>query len=531
MTRKHLLYLGSEQLCAYRWHGGRLSGGTRFNHDRAGVDAFMDYIDQGKHAPVYLLADLIEEDFQRVQVPHVGGRAGAKLMRRRLLQQYRETPFRHHEVQGREPLGRRDDIVLLSALTNPSSVQPWAEALEQLKIPLAGLYSTTLLSEALVRKLGMRDEHLLLVTQQSAGWRQSYFQNGQLKFSRLTPAIDRDGDAVDIGVETGKTQQFLTSVRLMARGNVLETAVIAPAAAIPALEAQCAEGAETAFRFVPLEGVTQRLGVKPGDGEAAELAGRLTDPLLLSFLARASPPSHYTLGPLQRYFKLWHARVNLYRFSAMLAVGCVVLAGINLWQSQQARGGAARLAAEAALYDQRYGAVMAAMPPRVTTTANMRAAVNVERMLVTQGPGPQQLVAIVSAALEQSPQIRLLQLDWKVNLPAAQVAPGTGAPAGAADMGGAGQVAPMSSLLAGIPGRPPQALLLEAEIMADQDDYRNAVNTMNLFARQLASHPRLTVEVDKPPLDTRSSVKLNGKAGAQAVEARAKFSLNLVWKP
>ena len=152
-------------------------------------------------------------------------------------------------------------------------------------------------------------------------------------------------------------------------------------------------------------------------------------------------------------------------------------------------------------------------------------------MLVTQGPGPKQLVAIVSDALEQSPQIRLLQLDWKVNLPAAQVAPGNGAPPASADMGGAGQVAPMSSLLAGIPGRPPQALLLEAEIMADQDDYRNAVNTMNLFAQQLASHPRLTVEVDKPPLDTRSSVKLNGKAGAQAVEARAKFSLNLVWKP
>jgi hypothetical protein len=476
---------------------------------------------------VYLLADLIEEDFQRVHVPHVGGRSGAKLMQRRLLQQYRETPFRHHEVQGREALGRRDDIVLLSALTNPSSVQPWAEALEQLKIPLAGLYSTTLLSEALVRKLAMRDEHLLLVTQQSAGWRQSYFQNGQLKFSRLTPAIDRDGDAVNIGTETGKTQQFLTSVRLMARGNVLETAVIAPAAALPALEAQCEEGAETAFRFIPLEGVTDRLGIRAGDGDVADLAGRLTDPLMLAFLARTHPPSHYTLGPLQRYFRLWRARVNLYLFSGVLAAGCAVLAGINLWQSSDARSDAARLAVEATSYDQRYSAVMAAMPPRVTTTANMRAAVNVERMLVTQGPGPQQLMSIVSGALEQSPQIRLLQLDWKVNLPAAQIN-GQG---GAADMGGAGQVAPMSSLLAGIPGRPPQALLLEAEIMTDQDDYRNAVNTMNVFAQQLASHPRLIVEVDKPPLDTRSSVKLNGKAGVQAVETRAKFSLNLVWQP
>ena len=330
---------------------------------------------------------------------------------------------------------------------------------------------------------------------------------------------------------TGKTQQFLTSVRLMARGNVLETAVIAPADALPALEAQCEEGAETAFRFIPLESVGGRLGIKTGDGAVAELAGRLTDPLMLAFLARTRPPSHYTLGPLQRYFKLWRARVNLYLFSGVLAAGCAVLAGINLWQWREAGTDAARLAAEASLYDQRYSAVMAAMPPRVTTTANMRAAVNVERMLVTQGPGPQQLMAIVSGALEQSPQIRLLQLDWKVNLPAAQANPEAAVQANPADMGGAGQVAPMSSLLAGIPGRPPQALLLEAEIMTEQDDYRNAVNTMNLFAQQLASHPRLVVEVDKPPLDTRSSVKLNGKAGVQAAETRAKFSLNLVWKP
>jgi hypothetical protein len=36
---------------------------------------------------------------------------------------------------------------------------------------------------------------------------------------------------------------------------------------------------------------------------------------------------------------------------------------------------------------------------------------------------------------------------------------------------------------------------------------------MNQFAQALAKHPRLTVEVDKPPVDTRSTVKLAGKAG------------------
>jgi hypothetical protein len=524
MFTRHLFYLTSDQLCAYEWHGGRLSGGICFVNNRGGIDDFMDYI-AGHHraAPVYILADLIEEDFQRVTVPHVGGRAGRALLQRRLLQQYRETPFRHHEIQGRDTGGRRDDIMLLSALTNPSSVQPWVEALEQMQIPLAGLYSTTLLSEDLVRKLALRDEHVLLVTQQSAGWRQSYFQNGMLKFSRLTPAIDRDGNPVNIGVETAKTQQFLTSQRLMARGSVLHAVVLTPAADSSMLDAQCEDGPETEFHYLTLESVAELTGLKTDGEQTGESAARYADAVLLSWLAQRKPDSHYTLGTWQRYYKLWRARVNLYAASAVLASCGALWTGFNLWQQHLADNDSVQLSAEASQFDQRYRATMAEIPPRVTSTANMRAAVNVERMLGTQSATPLGMATLVSEALESTPQIRLLQLDWKVSVPAA------GAPAPGQDET---QAAPISSLVAGIPTRAPQILVLEAEIMAEQDDYRNAVDSMNQFARALARYPRLTVEIEKPPVDTRSSVKLAGKAGAQAAApGRAKFTLNLVWKP
>lgn len=524
MFPQHLLYLTSDQLCAYESQGGQLSGGVCFVNNPGGIDDFMDYIQRHhRAAPVYILADLIEEDFHRASVPHVGRRAGRALLQRRQLQQYRETPFRHHEIQGRETGGRRDDIVLLSALTNPSSVQPWVEALEQMRMPLAGLYSTTLLSEELVQTLALRDQHLLLVTQQSAGWRQSYFQDGMLKFSRLTPATDRDGNPVDIGVETAKTQQFLTSQRLMARGSVLHAHVITPAADSAALDAQCVDGPEAEFHFITLESVAERAGLNTVGEPLATLAQRLAEPMLLAWLAKRKPPTHYTLGNWQRYFKLRRARVWLYASSAILAACCMVWTGINLWQQHLADNDSVRLTAEAAQFDQRYRATMAEIPPRVTTTANMRAAVNVERMLATQSATPLGMATLVSQALATSPQIHLLQLDWKVSVPtAAAAAPGQ------VDT----QATPISSLVAGIPQRAPQVLVLEAEIMAEQDDYRQAVDSMNQFARALAQHPRLTVEVEKPPVDTRSSVKLAGKAGTQVTTpGRAKFTLNLVWKP
>ena len=50
---------------------------------------------------------------------------------RRLAQSWRDTPFRCAHIQGREEGGRRDDIVLLSALTNPATLAPWLDALER----------------------------------------------------------------------------------------------------------------------------------------------------------------------------------------------------------------------------------------------------------------------------------------------------------------------------------------------------------------------------------------------------------------
>ena len=82
MLNRHVLYLSNDCLTAWRWQRGRLLGGASFTNDSSGIDALLDYLDDQRDMPVVLLADLIEEDFQRLHLPHVGGRAGAKLMQR-----------------------------------------------------------------------------------------------------------------------------------------------------------------------------------------------------------------------------------------------------------------------------------------------------------------------------------------------------------------------------------------------------------------------------------------------------------------
>ncbi|MES2117409.1 MAG: hypothetical protein V4578_19770 [Pseudomonadota bacterium] len=521
MFRNHLLYLTSEQLCVYHWRLGQLTAGPCFAPDQDGIDAFMDYIAAAPDGPCWLLTDLIEEDYQRVTLPHVSGKAGRQMLQRRLGQQYRETPYRHVSIQGREAEGRRDDIALLSGLTNPSIVQPWIAALEALKAPLAGLYTTTLMSDQLRRKLGLRHEHLLLVTEQSGGLRQSYFRDGQLKFSRLTLAIDRDGAPVNVAVETGKTLQFLTSIHLVRRGDLLHTAIVAPDEQIDRLSKLCRNGPETAYQFIPMAAVAARVG----------LAGvpRLADTVLLKLLGAELPRSHYTLGAARRYYQLWWARVAMYGASAAI-LGCTLMwAAVSMWRAGEADTAAARMRAETARYDGQYQQVMSDMPPAVAKTANMKVAVAIEQLLASQGPVPLPMVRMLSEALDQVPQIKLNRIDWRVNLPGA--APAPAAMQGPADSAAASAI---PSQLLGLPTAPPQALHLEAEIEGPQDDYRAALGAMRQFAQRLAAQPRMTVEIESQPLDTRPNVKLSGKAGLVAGTPgldKPKFALNLVWNP
>ncbi|HAT31418.1 MAG TPA: hypothetical protein DCW29_11380 [Janthinobacterium sp.] len=511
MFRKQLFYLTSEQLCAYQWHQGKLGPGHVFANDAAGLEAFAAYLESRDNTPAYLLTDLIEEDFQRQSLPHVGGKTGRALLLRRLTQLYRDTPFRMASVQGRDEDGRRDDQVLFSALTNPALPQPWLAALELARTPLAGMYSASFLGAQLVQGLRIFNQHLLMVTRQSGGVRQSYFQDGQLRFSRLTPAIDRDGVVVNLAGETAKTHQFLTSTRALERGDVLHAVILAPLGQMAALAPHCHDGQELTYRFIAMEKAAGRLGL--------DAAPALSDQLLLNLLARHPPASHYALGARARFYQLWRARIALFGASAALAAATVLTVGANLWGIVDASVADARLRAEARAFDVRYHGIMSSLPPQVDKTRNMKAAVTIDHLVTTQAPTPLALTGILSEALDRVPQINLLQLDWKVDLPAGRPR-AENSPA-----------APISSLLIGFPVQPRQTLRVEAEVKLSQNDYRSALGSMQQLIRELARHPHLSVEIEQTPLDVRPNVKLAGKAATETLDGKAKFILNLAWNP
>ncbi|WP_338761215.1 hypothetical protein [Massilia sp. METH4] len=524
MADKQLFYLTSDQLHAWQWRRNTLSGPDVFPATRAGLDDFLAYLDQHGNRPAWLLTDLIEEDFTRLLLPHVRGRAGRKLRQRRLAQHYRDTPYRAAVVQGRSEEGRRDDEVLFTALTNPLLLTPWVDAMELMQTPLAGIYSCAILGRDVLQRLAMRHPHVLLVSWQTAGLRQTYFRSGTVKFSRLVQATQEDEPVSSLARQTERTRQFLHSIHLLNRGDVLHVVVLAPADQVGPLPADSENSPETIFHFVPLETAAAALGVHAAAGGAAT---HVAEPTLLAMLGRHAPASHYPTGDAGNYYRLLRIRLSLYASSAVLATASVVWSVLNLASFAIANENASALRSETAHYRANYARSMSNMPPAADKTVNMRAAVSIERTVARQGPWPAAMMRMVSTALERSPQIRIVQIDWRAEVPDA---PNVRAHEGGA--AGPALAAPVSSTALGIPKAPPQTLRLQAEVLAGPNDYRHVLGQMNAFAQRLAGMPNISVEIMDLPIDIRPTAKLSGKVGAPAGgQEQNKFTLDVKWKP
>ncbi|WP_431477501.1 hypothetical protein [Massilia eburnea] len=515
MTRKLLLHLTGERLCCWLWERGYLAAGPCFGHTPDGLAQFAGWLEGRGDTPALMLADLVEEDFQRQLLPHVAGRAGMTMRDRRLTQTWRDTAFRSAHQQGREDEGRRDDIVLFSALTNPAMLTPWLDILESQRIPLAALYTPALLSGALLPDEARREPHLLLVTQHASGIRQTYLQHGKVRFSRLAQA------AAGAEQEAERTRQFLVGAHLLKRDLPLQVLALLPLARLASPPATANIAPLLDWRVMPLEEAAARQRLAASDDP---------DQLFLGLAARTAPTSHYPLGPRQRYYGLWRARRSLYASSAVLAACCLLWTGANIVGLSLARSHTQELHQETHGFSTAYKSSMSSMPPAVDKTANMRAAVQIAQMVARQGPWPQAVMSILSEALERSPQIRLTQLDWRANAPGAVPVTASTAFPGAAPT--PALVTPQSSMLIGIPKAPQQQMRLQAEVLVEQDDYRSVLLSMNRFAQELARTPGMVVEIEQLPFDIRPNVKLSGKAGSPAgLGERSKFTLNLRWTP
>lgn len=229
---KRLFYFTGYRLKVFHWKNRKLVGEVSFEPTESGLENFRNYLQQSINIPVKFLVDVIEEDFRIETVPHVGSKDRNAVVGRLIDRYYRSSQqYCFHEVVGREKSGRKDDRVLIGAMTNPMLIQPWLSIIDEYALPLSGIWSLPLISRLLLKKINAHKGITLLVSQQvNSNVRQSLFRDGQLLSSRQSIINQDFSDSDQIGEyaapEVEKTLVFLRNQEFLGADEVVNLHII-----------------------------------------------------------------------------------------------------------------------------------------------------------------------------------------------------------------------------------------------------------------------------------------------------------------
>jgi len=522
---KHFLYLTNERLNCFLWQRGAVVGRDSFSvHDPSSRE-LEKYLFKHRREPVYFVLDLTEEDFRSETVPHLRGSDQTAVLNRRLGQVYRGSTFRHALIQGREAEGRRDDRVLYHGITNADLVRPWLAILERLQVPIEGIYSAPVLSGALLKSLDVFFPHTLLVSLVSGnGLRQTYFQNKQIKFSRLTP-LEQTGDAglgTQIAEETSRTWQYLDSLRFFSGEDTLEVCVLVHPRDQRDVTEAIRDFPLLQHRILNMEEVAGTLGMKPSPVSSD------ADELFVHLFARARLDNHFAQDDQTRVARLRKVGTALHIVNGVVLTASLAAAGVMFAQAQKISSESDRRNEQARSLSQQHQKLLSQIQIAQVSSDTSRDAAGFNAAFLEPSPVPVGFLQDISKVLNQFPDIRLQQLAWQSNdddkvnvelaapgnqsnLPlrsetkpqTATTPPQVPAPPAAADK-------------TSLPGARHQVLMLNATIGPFNGDYRLMLQDIERFVIALGKVPGCSAALVKTPLDTTSQANIRGTLSKQA---------------
>ncbi len=532
---RHFLYLTNTRLVSLEARGGRIVARREFAVTGAGSTEFERYLAHMPSMPVHLFIDLAEEDFRLDTVPHVGKGDREAIVQRKLTQIFRNTPFRYAQLQGREAEGRRDDRVIYTAVTNPEILRPWLEIIERLKVPLAGIYSAAVFSAVMLDELDLAFADTLLVTfTPGDAMRQSYFKNGEIKFSRLTPIDLQEGMTLGtmIAEETTRTWQYLDSLRHFGEGDRLEVCVVVHPSEREAIQPALRDFAQIQYRVLDIEQVATKLGLKPAP------LGSSAEEVFVHLYLMHNVENHFASSDMRRHDTIRRARNLLTRLATAAIVACLAWGGWNISRVLDENEGDQRLAQQLSALNREYDDISRALPSFGVGGSTMRDAVAFYNASIKGFPTVTDFAVALSAALQAHPEIRLTQLTWQATddpktLPAMAATQSPNSPSVKA-VPRAGETGTVPSSAPDDPNAPFagghfEVALVEATVRVANNDFRAALEQVERLAADLSGVDGFRAEVIDSPLDVRSTLALQGRhLEREAAQMEPRFVLRVV---
>jgi hypothetical protein len=508
MPARRILLLDATRLTAYRWQMDGVQREADFAPDDDGVAAFRAYLFERRSSLFYLLADVAEESFQVEEVPFVHGRDRASMIKRKLAQYFYGTPLATAISLGRNAEGRRDERLLFSGLSGYPQFEPWLLAMRECETQLVGIYAMPMVVADTLSRQVAGAGHALVVSVTRAGLRQTFFDRGQLRFSRLSPiATDaKEQVAQACAGETTKILQYLAGQRMIARDTALPTLILAHPADFAGIGGRCQNSDKAAFQLLDLVALCKQhgLGKPPGDSRA--------EALFLHALVRRTPRQQFAPPQDRHFYRLWQIRFGLRATAAgIFAVSLLVALGGAL-RVHQLSDQQDELAAQIELGQRHYDSALAKLPKTPLSPDDLRAVTNRSDLLARRSQGLEPALQHLSRGLDQVPKVELISLDWRL---ADRPDGGDATPAAA------GKAATDDSyVLVDVQAQLPLAMV---------GDYRAQIDTVDRLAAALRTDG-YEVRILAQPFETESGKVLKSDTASTARMDAPKFTFRMVEK-
>ncbi len=324
---RRALFISAHKVAVYHWHGGDVVSSYLFDINEEGREYFDRYLSETTNSPFYILLDVFEEEYRRETIPHVFGPDRKALLDRKQGRLFRDTPYTYSEAQGREEGGRRDDNVLLTAVTNPELIKPWTDMLDARKTPTAGIYSLPLLASSLLKSKPEFSKYTLLVSLQSiSGLRQTFIQNGELRISRLVqmPRYGTTPYAPYVADEVEKIQRYVNSLRIIPNDEALDICFLLAGDLLAESKDLYSDTEQIRHHLIDINELANDIGLQ------TRVKTPFSDQLFVSHLLKKAPGNQYAGSTERRYFSMRRMRFSMLAASMLLMLASVLWSGYNL---------------------------------------------------------------------------------------------------------------------------------------------------------------------------------------------------------
>lgn len=515
---RRALLITADKAIVYLSRGGSVTESYVFSADETGLANFSRYLTESALTPVHILVDVVEEEYRQDVIPHVFGSDRRSVLERKYARLFRGTQYCLAIAQGRETEGRKDDRVLLTALTKPDLITPWVTQLSAHKVPVAGIFSVPLLSDQLLPKINATGQNILLISVQSAGGlRQTFFRDGQLKISRLAqmPRPGAVSYAQHLIGELAKLRRYLNSLALVSRDSPLEIYILSHGELLGELEQYCRNSDAEQYYLVDIAALAPRMHIDSGVNTP------YSDAIFAQLVLDTPTRRNYARPDETRYYKMYQARVGMLVASMLLLLASTCWSGLNFIEGVSLKQQALDAEQKARFYQTRFEMDRQGLPPTPVDPQDIKTAVDLVATLKARKSSPLPLLQVFSHALEQAPSIALDRVEWLVaSTPEEDDKTKTRTT--------------NRSVPVPVPVRDPAYLhyhiaTFHGHITPFDGDYRSAIELIDALAAAMKTETNVVqTQVTAYPIDVRSNTSVTGNTLPSKAQHDAKFSVRVV---